>query len=201
MGRFDTKKSLIALITIAASIVFISTLYRAVFRAPTDEIPLPDETVALTNTETQKYPATLSIPKLNIVAEVREVGITSRGNMGTPDSYENVGWYKYGTIPGEAGSAVLAGHVDDGLSLPGVFANLDNLEIGDDVYVVNREGREILFKVSAINTYDFDEKVPEIFNVSEGSLIRLITCTGSWVKDEKTHDKRLVVTATLSTAQ
>ncbi len=194
-----TKKSTVALVTGIAVIVFGITLYRSVFYAPTDEIPIPDEAFqnALANRDAAAYPNTLSIPKLSVLAEVREVGITSRGNMGTPDSYENVGWYKYGPLPGEVGSAVMAGHVDDGLSLPGVFANLQNLAIGDDVFVTTKGGTPLRFVVSEINTYDFDDRNTNVFTEDNRKLLRLVTCVGTWVPEEKTHDERLVITAVL----
>lgn len=195
----ETKVRIILAITLVSATVFGVTLYRAVFRAPTDEIQIPEGLLATKESQKNlsKYPINLAIPKLNILAPVREVGITSRGNMGTPDSYQNVGWYKYGALPGEVGSAVMAGHVDDGLSLPGVFAKLDELKIGDDAYVYIKDGTKLQYRVTRLDTYDFKAIVPEIFQSKEGKLLRLITCVGEWDKSQKTHDKRLVVTAEL----
>ncbi|MES2315373.1 MAG: class F sortase [Patescibacteria group bacterium] len=194
------KRELVILITVLAAVIFCITLYRAVFYAATDEIPLPpgvtDE--ALANKDSALYPVTLSIPKINVQAKITDVGITSRGNMGTPTNYSDVGWYRYGILPGQLGSAVMAGHVDNGLSLPGVFSNLKDLSIGDDVYVATVGGERLHFIVSAVDTYDFNDKGTNVFKEKDAKLLRLITCTGSWVSQYKTHDKRLVVTAVLS---
>jgi len=178
--------------------VFCITLYRAIFYAPTDEIPLPEGTTELTTADSSSYPANIAIPKLKIDARVVDVGITSRKNMGTPDNYSEVGWYRYGPAPGNRGSAVMAGHVDNGLSLPGVFAELGNLAIGDDVYVSNRGGENLHFIVSKIDTYDYDSRDTDVFTQSDGKFIKLVTCVGSWDSYIKTHDKRLVVTAELA---
>lgn len=194
------KRVLVISITVLAAIVFSITLYRAVFYAATDEIPLPPEytDIALANKDSAAYPVMLSIPKINVEANITDVGITSRGNMGTPSNYSDVGWYRYGILPGELGSAVMAGHVDNGLSLPGVFANLKNVEKGDDVYVTDKRGEKLHFIVSAIDTYDFDDKNTNVFKEKDNRILRLITCTGTWVSEYKTHNQRLVVTAVLS---
>ena len=191
------KKEIVIAITIAGALVFCLTLVRAIFYAPTDEIPLP-EGATLVTALPASYPVRMTIPKLKINANVVDVGITSRKNMGTPDNYSEVGWYRYGPAPGDTGSAVMAGHVDNGLSLPGVFAELGNLAIGDDVYVSNRGGENLHFVVSKIDTYDYDARDTDVFTESDGKFIKLVTCVGTWSSYTKTHDQRLVVTALLA---
>lgn len=56
--------------------------------------------------------------------------------------------------------------------------------------------KHLHFVVTKISTYDFDAIVPEVFNQNDDYYLKLITCTGTWLKEFKTHDKRLVVTAT-----
>src|SRR5579871_2731623 len=56
----------------------------------------------------------LTIPSINVNAPIVPVGFTVDGNMATPDRLSDVGWYEYGTPIGDAGSAVIAGHVDNG---------------------------------------------------------------------------------------
>ena len=67
----------------------------------------------------------ISIPAIKVDAKIQEVGITAKGNMAAPRTFSEVGWYKYGPRPGETGSAVLAGHVDNGIAFPAVFSKLD----------------------------------------------------------------------------
>jgi LPXTG-site transpeptidase (sortase) family protein len=145
------------------------------------------------------YPVRLVIPALNINANVQDVGITARGNMGVPNNFVDVGWYSYGAIPGQVGSAVIDGHVDNGLSLAGVFKHLSDIKTGDDVYVTNYAGQEFHFVVTDIQYYGYENApTSEIFNADNGgSELKLITCGGTWVPGQKTYDQRLVVTATL----
>jgi sortase A len=167
------------------------------FYAATDEIPLPAGIVNETNKDIDSYPILLNIPSIDVNSKIVDVGITSRGNMGTPTNYEDVGWYRYGILPGEAGSAVMAGHVDNGLSLPGVFSKLSEVKVGDDIFTTNKLGAKLHFVVKNIATYAYDAKDTNVFTQNDGKYLKLITCVGTWKPDNKTHDKRLVVTAVL----
>ncbi len=222
MHYISFKKVIIALLTIVAISAFGILFVRAFYYFPSDEVPLPGELVEevvagsggalVIDSASPQKPTTVSkpkpvpipeismkliIPKIKVDAKVSEVGITSKGNMAAPRSFSGVGWYKYGPKPGEIGSAVMAGHVDNGIALPAVFNKLDNLVIGDDIYVETKEKKSLHFRVTAKNVYDFDAAPPEVFSDKSGKLLKLITCTGSWLKEFRTHDKRLVVTAVL----
>lgn len=143
-------------------------------------------------------PVRLSIPTISVDAKVEEVGVAKNGTMATPSSFKTVGWYKYGPMPGEIGSAVLDGHPDNGLGLKGVFKRLGELEEGDDIFVYDKDGGKTQFKVTIVDTYEYT-KVPvdQIFNENEKPLLRLITCDGRWVREYKTYDTRIIVTAEL----
>lgn len=144
-------------------------------------------------------PIRLAIPSISVDAKVEEVGVARNGTMAIPSTFHTVGWYKYGTVPGEMGSAVMGGHYDNGLSLDGVFKNLKNMKPGDDIFVYDRDNTEIHFKVVSMDMYGYKEvPVDAIFNDNDRPLLRLITCDGQWIKKEKTYDARLVVTAILA---
>ena len=143
----------------------------------------------------ENFPLQLIIPALNIDAKIQDVGITKKGNMGVPNNFTDVGWYKYGAIPGRLGSAVIAGHVNNGLAFPAVFAHLGDLKKGDDVYIKMDDGKEVHFVVVDLSTYDYNAKVSKVFNQNDDRYLKLITCTGVFVKSYGTHNKRLVVTA------
>jgi len=210
------KKITILILTVLFITGFGVLVARAFFYYPSDEIELSNEAAQefLTGeiedienlTPEEKEEPTpeptvasmrLSIPSIGVDAKVGEVGLTSKGNMAAPKNFSDVGWYKYGTVPGDTGSAVLAGHVNNGLALPAVFAKLDELKVGDDIYLTNAEGLEMHFRVVGENTYPFDSAPPEVFTEGDGKYLKLITCTGTWMKDRRTHDQRLVIKAEL----
>jgi sortase (surface protein transpeptidase) len=156
-------------------------------------------TTSVTSTPVpSNYPSRLLIPSLNIDANVQKVGINVKGAMGTPNNFTDVAWYKYGVIPGNIGSAVIDGHVDNGLALAGVFKHLVDIKPGDDIYVVTEAGDKVHFTVTTVDTYNYKfVPVEDIFNNQNGSHLRLITCGGTWVPSGRTYDERLVVTAVL----
>jgi LPXTG-site transpeptidase (sortase) family protein len=189
----------IALLTIISIAVMIFVLLHGFFYAFSDQISIPSSFQKSLMQEATKdfrlYPTQLRIPSINIDAQVQDVGITKNGNMATPNNFTDVGWFKYGALPGTIGSAVIAGHVDDGFALPAVFSNLNDIKKGDDIYVDTVGGTTIRFVVTDIKTYDYTAPTEEIFNQTNGSFLKLITCAGVWVDKYKTHNKRLVVTA------
>ncbi|MES3031485.1 MAG: class F sortase [Patescibacteria group bacterium] len=146
-----------------------------------------------------ELPSHLFIPSLEINANIQHVGLTTTGAMASPKGFVDAGWYRHGVIPGQEGGAVFAGHLDNGLALPGVFKNLAKVGIGADVYVTTEEKTTLHFVVTDVDSYDYKNTPDElVFNDrGPGSRIRLITCVGKWVQADKTYDKRLVVTAKL----
>ncbi len=139
-------------------------------------------------------PLSLSIAKLNLLAPIVAMGKTKAGKMAVPDNYTQIGWYGLGAKPGEQGSAVLGAHVDNGGRVAGIFKNLKNLNVGDEVEVVTSNGQRLTFRVKAKRVYDYrDKSTTGIFNQTQGANLNLITCHGSWLSQEKTYNQRLVV--------
>lgn len=204
--KINTYKHKIIFVTSVTIVAFFYVLSNSIYYAKTDEIKLPsyiendltekhsfaskDENIKISG-----FTSRLSIPSLKIKTKIQSVGITKNGNMSTPNNYVDVGLYKYGTMPGEKGSAVIAGHVDNGLGLKAVFGNLKNIKMGDDIYVEMEENVKIHFIVKSISIYDFNARVDEVFNQNDDSYLKLITCGGTWIPSLRTHDKRIVVTA------
>ena len=151
-------------------------------------------TTTQTVISTASHPIQLVIPAAGVDAEVEEVGVTSSGAMATAKKIKNVGWYKYGVVPGQMGSAVIDGHVDDWVGLAGVFRNLKDLKVGDGVYVDAENGERLHFVVTDIRIYPYKSvPVEKIFISNDVPRLNLITCTGAWIRSEKTYDHRLVV--------
>jgi LPXTG-site transpeptidase (sortase) family protein len=143
-------------------------------------------------------PVKISIPALSIQAHVQSVGITKSGNMATPSNYTDVGWYKYGPLPGEMGSAVIAGHRSNALFLPAVFYNLKKLTIGDTIDVTRADGTVLHFKVIRTQSFPYQEVPTQIlFNESGNKYLKLVTCEGEWQQKDRTATERRIVTALL----
>ncbi len=139
----------------------------------------------------------LAIPSIGVNAAIENVGLTSAGNMATPKKLADVGWYKYGTAPGDVGSAVLAGHVENSLGFPGVFHELAKVQVGDDVYVTAEDGTRLHFVVTNVADYAVsDAPTDKIFNDTSGKrILNLITCRKTIIGGKAHYDNRTVVTA------
>src|SRR5258708_38380056 len=115
--REQTKILSVAVATALALLIFSATVVHALFYAPQPEIAAPalEAKAPALKVPPVEYPDRLDIPVLNIDAAVLQVGIARSGHMAVPPNFTDVGWYKYGSLPGQKGSAVMAGHVDNGL--------------------------------------------------------------------------------------
>ena len=145
--------------------------------------------------DAEPVPTSISIERLGLAATtVRTVGVEPNGEMTVPPARE-VGWYRYGPTPGEAGSAVLAGHVASG-GVPGAFRYLDELEPGDLVTVGFDDGSSQTWVVDDLFQVDktalpFDT----LFARSGTAKLALITCGGQFDYDARSYDDNIVVTA------
>lgn len=181
---------LVSLVVFAALFVFTTTVIQA-FRPVDTEVDIPRESDRV---PVGAKPVRLIIPSISVDADIQHVGITKTGNMATPSNFKDVGWYKFGSIPGNRGSAVIAGHVDNGLGLSGVFKRLGEVPEGEVVEVVYDDGSRNTFEVQSVRRYPYQEVPADIvFNPAGTPRLNLITCEGDWVRSEKTYDERLVV--------
>jgi sortase A len=195
--RSKTITVILVLVVIAAAAVFSLTSVHALWYAPEAGPSAPTSTaeaVATADAAPSALPSRLIIPSLNINAHIQDLGINAAGNMQAPDNFTDVGWYKYGTVPGEIGSAVIDGHVDNGLALDGVFKHLTDIKVGDEVDIETNGGKTLHFVVSDIETYQY-QGVPTqtLFNRKDAARLNLITCEGTWVPGGDTYDHRIVI--------
>src|SRR3989338_6782430 len=195
MNNKTIMRALMTACVLLAVTLFAWTLVHAVWYAPELAVMVH---VASTTPQSivspDAAPVRLTIPAFTLDANIQHVGVNAKGNMGVPDNFTDVAWYKGGPAPGLRGSAVIDGHVDNGLGLAGVFKHLSELKVGDDVYVERRDGDRVHFKVVSIESYNYKEvPLERVFNRKDGTYLNLITCEGNWVKGEKTYDKRLIV--------
>jgi LPXTG-site transpeptidase (sortase) family protein len=164
----------------------------------TDEAPTVEP-----ETGSTADPVGLRIDKLDVDAPIDAYGVDERtGEMAVPDNATDVAWYKFGPSPGDAGSAVLAAHVDLASSGPGVFFELQTLNEGDRVVVSYEDGSEMRFRVVARVTYEKDElPLDVIFSRQGPPVLTLITCGGGFNSNIARYDSNVVVYAVPDTGE
>lgn len=162
------------------------------------------ESGSASQTQTQAtfgiVPVQIQIPSIGVDAHVQKVGINAAGAMQAPSNFTDVGWYQAGSKPGEPGSAVFSGHVNNALTKAGVFEHLAQIRAGDTVTVSDTTDRTRVFRVQSIKIYPADSApVAEIFSRAGPSQLVLITCDGVWDAVKRQFSDRLVVYAGLDT--
>jgi sortase (surface protein transpeptidase) len=201
MAFAHTTRFIVIVVTLVAAGMFVSTLFSSIWYAPVggNDITINNSLSATPAENSSSLPARIIIPKIAVDATLEHVGLGKSGNMAVPLQYSNAGWYRYGPKPGEVGSAVIDGHVDNGLGNSAVFGRLTELSVGDDIYIERDDGTRVHFKVVEQATYALADAPRElIFNRKDAARLNLITCDGTWLPEEKMYDKRHVVYAVLA---
>lgn len=138
-------------------------------------------------------PNTITIESIDVEAPVEHVGLLESGKMAVPEDYRDAGWYQQGTKPGEQGSSVISGHVNDPEG-KGIFWDLNKLEAGDEVKVSDENGETRTFVVVDKKAFDLGKApIKQIFGYTPRKMLNLITCTGDYIEELGTHNQRLVV--------
>ncbi|MET9448216.1 class F sortase [Streptomyces cinerochromogenes] len=127
-------------------------------------------------------PVRIRIPAIRVNAPLTGLALTRSGNLDAPPAKEKnlAGWYEAGTTPGETGTAIVAGHVDN-TEGPAVFYDLGALKRGARIEVDRRDGTVAVFTVDAVEVYSArnfpDEKV---YGAAPRPELRVITCGGGY---------------------
>ena len=162
------------------------------------QVPLPPAARPLGASAPQR----VDIPELDVQAPVVARGLDSRGAVDPPpfDQPGVVGWYRSGTTPGSAGTALMVGHVDTA-TRPAVFYKLSSLQPGDTVRVVRSDGRVAGFTIDDIRVLardDFDAKQAYGPRKPGRAELRLITCGGAFDRTSHSYTANVVVSAYLT---
>ncbi|MEA2617024.1 MAG: hypothetical protein QOE72_2807 [Chloroflexota bacterium] len=160
-------------------------------------------------------PLDLTLPSLQVSGAMLGVGLTAGDAMDAPQGplgdpvWQQAFWYRGGSIPGDVGTATVAGHVDDVRGRPALFAHLGDLHPGDPVVVHDtRSGTDVRFAVDQVATYSVQQaSQPAILASIYGAgpvagtgpqpapdglaHLTLVTCAGDFVHGA--YDHRVVV--------
>lgn len=146
-------------------------------------------------------PTRIEIPAIGVDANLLSLGVDGRGELAVPplEHAELASWYNLGPSPGEAGSAVIVGHVDSAKIGPAVFFKLGKLKPGDAITVTRKDGTRPEFKVDSVQTYLKTSFPTQLVYAGEQATLRLITCGGEFDKKTRNYLSNVVVFASLDT--
>ncbi|WP_307865180.1 class F sortase [Myceligenerans salitolerans] len=131
---------------------------------------------------------------------VHGLGLDPEGRLRVPSGarYDEVAWYDGSPTPGEAGPAVLEGHVTGTGYRPSVFFELGNTRPGDRIEVDRADGSTAVFEVTEIRSApraDFPRV--DVYGATKGPELRVITCGGTFDEESGHHLDNVIVFAEL----
>ncbi|MFF5563301.1 class F sortase [Streptomyces sp. NPDC012623] len=138
------------------------------------------------------------IPDLKVDTPVVDVGLDPDGWIAAPPAQDPnlAGWYQNGVAPGQRGTAVVVGHVDNRTG-PAVFYGLGSLEKGSHIEVDRYDGRTAEFEVYGVEVFAKNEfPGSRVYGDTGHAELRVITCGGGYSRAGG-YDGNVVVFARL----
>jgi hypothetical protein len=129
-------------------------------------------------------PDRVRIPALQVDAPITPVGVDATGWVAAPppDDPNLAGWFNGAVTPGEKGTAVVVGHVDNKAG-PAVFYGLGALKKGNHVEIHRQDGKTAVFEVYGVQVFQKDNFPGDRVYGSKGTPeLRVITCGGGYTK-------------------
>ncbi len=153
------------------------------------------------------FPRYLSIPSLKISnARVVQIGtIKDTGQLDSPKSIYDAGWYTKSGLPGAGKGAVLIDGHNGGPTKGGIFENLGSLSKGSEIIIERGDGQRITYQVvdnremsvedinNESNPLGMKTMLNSIDPKKEG--LNMITCVGDWDYAKNTFNKRVMLRA------
>ncbi|MGP4043556.1 class F sortase [Streptomyces sp. 2A115] len=160
-----------------------------------------------TGGETRPAPLPLSfsvvdrirIPAIQVDAPVMPVGLDMEGwvDAPPPEDPNLAGWFSGAVSPGEKGTAVMVGHVDNQQG-PAVFYGLGALKKGNFVEVQRQDGKVAVFEIYGIEVFDKNNFPGDrVYGNAGTPELRVITCGGGFSK-QNGYDGNVVAFARLT---
>ena len=147
---------------------------------------------------TATRPVRIVIPAIRVDAGLIDLARGTDGVLAAPPStvLDKAGWYAKGTVPGQTGPAVIAGHVD-WVNRIAVFHRLDELTTGDTITVVMNDGSKVHFAVDDVRKVSkFAFPTASVYGPTPDAQLRVITCGGPWDDARNIYSENVVVSAT-----
>jgi sortase (surface protein transpeptidase) len=145
-------------------------------------------------------PVTIEIPAIGVRAPIALLGLNTDGSIQVPPlgNHNLAGWYDGSVTPGQDGSSVIIGHVDN-YTGPSVFYAIKDLVHGDAIDVVRANGTVAAFTVDGV------QAVPKalfptaaVYGNVPYPALRLVTCGGPFDPSSGHYADNIVVYAHLT---
>ncbi|NMO55973.1 class F sortase [Actinoplanes sp. TBRC 11911] len=140
-------------------------------------------------------PVRLRIPALKVSTSLEPLGLATDGTIAVPTRTDVAGWYADGPRPGQAGPAVVLGHVDSREG-PGVFIDLVTLKPGALIKVDRADRTSVTFRVTGVRRVP-KTKFPTdlVYAPTLDPALRLVTCGGGFDTTRRSYRDNVIVFA------
>ncbi|MDX3077250.1 class F sortase [Streptomyces sp. NPDC088354] len=145
-------------------------------------------------------PLSIEIPSAGIDAPLVARGLTADGAIDPPpfSSPQVAGWFGAGPAPGDAGAALIVGHVDT-RTRAAVFYNLSTVTPGTLVEINRSDGSVAEFTVEGVEIVPKEGFRPDrVYGSGVRPELRLITCGGTFDHATQSYSANVVVYAALT---
>ena len=209
---------------LSSAVLFVLVLSDAFggdsFEGPGESVAFGDPNAVLTPQPTPTLAVELPsdspiervlIAKYGVDAPVIVLGLDEDNVMESPDEPCDVAWYDFTSYPGFGSNAVFSGHVDwfnlgsqgcrcdspGGGGGPGgaVFWDLKNMVMGDLIEVRLQDGTVYEYEVISRRQVSGSSDFREIVSATEKEIITLITCGGTFDREDGHYRDRVVLQA------
>lgn len=144
--------------------------------APASFAPADTGVAALARSE----PTHLRISRVGIDTDLMTLGLNPDRTLEVPPDTPDApaGWFRNLASPGEAGPAVIVGHLDSPED-KGVFFNLGAVREGDTIEVSREDGSRATFTVDMVAAFARGAfPTAGVYGATERPALRLVTCGG-----------------------
>ena len=141
-------------------------------------------------------PTSFSVARLGITMKIRAEGVASDGQMALAPNPADMGWYRYGSRPGDpAGATVLAAHVDEPKFGIGPLVALKNFRKGDVITVTAGKKTYRYSVTSVTSTKKTALDLNALFTREGPPRLHIVTCGGNFDEEKRHYDANVVVIA------
>lgn len=136
-------------------------------------------------------------------ARILGLGKLANGQIATPASIFDLGWYTESAKPGQntVKSILLDGH-NGGPTKDGIFKRLSEVKDGAYFTIERGDGKIFTYKITqnyqiAVDDFSTQKMASLLENPSSKPSVTIISCSGRWIPKDSTYDHRVVVVAEL----
>ncbi|GAA1991812.1 class F sortase [Amycolatopsis minnesotensis] len=160
----------------------------------------PEAPAAANAGETKSLPDWVEVPSIEAKSSLVPLGLNPDKTVEVPpvDKPLQAGWYENSPPPGQAGPAVVLGHID-GNHQKGIFWRLREVKAGDEVRVGTKDGKTLRFTVSKVDQVAKDAfPTDAVYGDTADPELRLITCGGVFDHDTGNYRDNIIAYAKLA---